>query len=174
MTTELSTTIAGGPYAATAARRALGGLRDIIGTQKLNDVYLLVSELVTNGVRHGGAGEDDVMELTALRHGNRLRVVVTDWGPGFDGRPRPRNRADQTGGWGISASASVKNARGVLRVTVGEPSRSRARCAAASISRVGPPPPSPKPNGTSDHRLQACSAKRSTAPASSTGTSSEP
>ena len=101
MTTELSTTIAGGPYAATAARRALGGLRDLIGTQKLNDVYLLVSELVTNGVRHGGAGEDDVMELTALRHGNRLRVVVTDWGPGFDGRPRPRNRADQTGGWGL-------------------------------------------------------------------------
>src|SRR6476659_1659350 len=101
MTTELSTTITGGPYAATAARRALGGLRDIIGTQKLNDVYLLVSELVTNGVRHGGAGEDDVMELTALRHGNRLRVVVTDWGPGFDGRPRPRNRADQTGGWGL-------------------------------------------------------------------------
>ena len=101
MTTELSTTIAGGPYAATAARRALGGLRDLIGTQKLDDVYLLVSELVTNGVRHGGAGEDDVMELTALRHGNRLRVVVTDWGPGFDGRPRPRNRADQTGGWGL-------------------------------------------------------------------------
>ncbi len=101
MTTELSTTIAGGPYAATAARRALGGLRDVIGTQKLDDVYLLVSELVTNGVRHGGAGEDDVMELTALRHGNRLRVVVTDWGPGFDGRPRPRNRADQTGGWGL-------------------------------------------------------------------------
>lgn len=101
MTTELSTTISGGPYAATAARRALGGLRDVIGTQKLDDVYLLVSELVTNGVRHGGAGEDDVMELTALRHGNRLRVVVTDWGPGFDGRPRPRNRADQTGGWGL-------------------------------------------------------------------------
>jgi anti-sigma regulatory factor (Ser/Thr protein kinase) len=101
MTTELSTTIAGGPYAATAARRALGGLRGVIGTQKLDDVYLLVSELVTNGVRHGGAGEDDVMELTALRHGNRLRVVVTDWGPGFDGRPRPRNRADQTGGWGL-------------------------------------------------------------------------
>jgi anti-sigma regulatory factor (Ser/Thr protein kinase) len=101
MTTELSTTITGGPYAATAARRALGGLRDLIGTQKLDDVYLLVSELVTNGVRHGGAGEDDVMELTALRHGNRLRVVVTDWGPGFDGRPRPRNRADQTGGWGL-------------------------------------------------------------------------
>ena len=101
MTTELSTTITGGPYAATAARRALGGLRDVIGTQKLGDVYLLVSELVTNGVRHGGAGENDVMELTALRHGTRLRVVVTDSGPGFDGRPRPRNRADQTGGWGL-------------------------------------------------------------------------
>ena len=101
MTTELSTTITGGPYAAAAARRALGGLRNILGREKLEDVYLLVSELVTNGVRHGGAGEDDLLELTAVRHGNRLRVVVTDWGPGFDGRPRLRNRADQTGGWGL-------------------------------------------------------------------------
>jgi signal transduction histidine kinase len=115
MNTELSATFAGGPYAAAAARRALGGLRDVIGRPCLDDVYLLVSELVTNGVRHGGAGEDDLLDLTVLRHGNRLRVVVTDWGPGFDGRPRPRNRADQTGGWGLYLVERLADRWGVQR-----------------------------------------------------------
>jgi anti-sigma regulatory factor (Ser/Thr protein kinase) len=115
LTTELSTTFAGGPYAAAAARRALGGLRDLIGRRCLDDVYLLVSELVTNGVRHGGAGEDDLLDLAVLRHGNRLRVVVTDWGPGFDGRPRPRNRADQTGGWGLYLVERLAERWGVQR-----------------------------------------------------------
>ena len=115
MTTELSATIAGGPYAAAAARRALGGLRDLVGRQRLQDVYLLVSELVTNGVRHGGAGEDDFLDLSVLRQGSRLRVVVTDWGPGFDGRPRPRNRADQTGGWGLYLVDRLADRWGVQR-----------------------------------------------------------
>ena len=135
MTTELSATFAGGPYAAAAARRALGGLRDLIGRRCLDDVYLLVSELVTNGVRHGGAGEDDVLDLTVLRHENRLRVVVTDWGPGFDGRPRPRNRADQTGGWGLYLVERLAERWGVQRdagattvwfeLTIPMPTRSR-------------------------------------------------
>lgn len=115
MTTELSATFAGGPYAAAAARRALGGLRDLIGRRCLDDVYLLVSELVTNGVRHGGAGEDDLLDLAVLRHGDRLRVEVTDWGPGFDGRARPRNRADQTGGWGLYLVERLAERWGVQR-----------------------------------------------------------
>jgi anti-sigma regulatory factor (Ser/Thr protein kinase) len=115
MNTELSATFAGGPYAAAAARRALGGLRNLIGRRCLDDVHLLVSELVTNGVRHGGAGEDDLLDLIVLRHGNRLRVVVTDWGPGFDGRPRPRNRADQTGGWGLYLVERLAERWGVQR-----------------------------------------------------------
>src|SRR5215208_1883056 len=92
MTRELSATFAGGPYAAAAARRALGGL---------GDVALLVSELVTNSVRHGGAGEDHRLELAALREGERLRVEVTDWGPGFDRDARPRRPTDEVGGWGL-------------------------------------------------------------------------
>src|SRR4051795_11870969 len=82
MTRELSATFAGGPYAAAAARRALGGLGELVSHRRLADIALLVSELVTNSVRHGGAGEDDRLELAALREGQRLRVEVTDWGPG--------------------------------------------------------------------------------------------
>src|SRR4051795_9756452 len=54
MTTELSVRFSGGPYAAASARRALGSLRDLVGPKRLDDVCLLVSELVTNGVRHAG------------------------------------------------------------------------------------------------------------------------
>jgi anti-sigma regulatory factor (Ser/Thr protein kinase) len=101
MTTELSATITGGPYAATAARRALGALRPLVGHRRLEDISLLVSELVTNGVRHGGAGERDVLELTVLRDAARLRVIVTDWGPGLNGHAHPREEGDENGGWGL-------------------------------------------------------------------------
>ncbi|HEX3316834.1 MAG TPA: ATP-binding protein [Solirubrobacteraceae bacterium] len=101
MTTELSATITGGPYAAAAARRALGGLRALVGHRRLADISLLVSELITNGVRHGGAGKRDVLELTVLRDRSRLRVIVTDRGPGFAGRACSRVEEDQTGGWGL-------------------------------------------------------------------------
>src|SRR3954451_16007836 len=84
MTRELSASFAGGPYAAAAARRALGGLGDLVSHRRLDDIALLVSELVTNSVRHGDADEDDRLELTAHRDGDRLRIEVADSGPGFD------------------------------------------------------------------------------------------
>jgi anti-sigma regulatory factor (Ser/Thr protein kinase) len=115
MTIELSTTFAGGPYAAVAARRALGSLSNLLGRDRLEDVCLLVSELVTNGVRHAGATEDDELHLLALRHGDRLRIEVSDRGPGFDGRPRPRNRVDQTGGWGLFLVERLADRWGVHR-----------------------------------------------------------
>jgi anti-sigma regulatory factor (Ser/Thr protein kinase) len=115
MTRELSVTFAGGPYAAAAARRALGGLGEIVSHRRLDDIALLVSELVTNSVRHGGAGEDDLLELAALREGERLRVEVTDWGPGFDGDARPRRPADAGGGWGLVLVERLADRWGVER-----------------------------------------------------------
>jgi anti-sigma regulatory factor (Ser/Thr protein kinase) len=115
MTRELSATFAGGPYAAAAARRALGGLGDVISNRRLGDIALLVSELVTNSVRHGGAGEDDVLELAAFREGERLRVEVTDWGPGFDGDARPRLPTDAEGGWGLVLVERLADRWGVER-----------------------------------------------------------
>jgi anti-sigma regulatory factor (Ser/Thr protein kinase) len=115
MTRELSATFAGGPYAAATARRALGGLGDMISNRRLDDIALLVSELVTNSVRHGGAGEDDLLELAALREGERLRVEVTDWGPGFDRDARPRRPTDAAGGWGLVLVERLADRWGVER-----------------------------------------------------------
>lgn len=47
---------------------------------RFDDVVLLVSELVSNSVRHGSSNGIDI-KVTA-RHG-RIRVEVTDEGPGF-------------------------------------------------------------------------------------------
>jgi len=115
MTRELSATFAGGPYAAAAARRALGGLGGVVSHRRLDDIALLVSELVTNSVRHGGAGEDDRLELAALREGERLRVEVTDWGPGFTRDARPRRPTDEVGGWGLVLVERLADHWGVER-----------------------------------------------------------
>jgi len=48
---------------------------------RYDDVLLLVSELVTNSVRHSGSGKIDVRVSTADGH---IRVEVSDSGPGFD------------------------------------------------------------------------------------------
>jgi anti-sigma regulatory factor (Ser/Thr protein kinase) len=115
MTRELSATFAGGPYAAAAARRALGGLGETVSHRRLDDIALLVSELVTNSVRHGGAGEDDRLELAALREGERLRVEVTDWGPGFERDTRPSLPTDAVGGWGLVLVERLADRWGVER-----------------------------------------------------------
>jgi anti-sigma regulatory factor (Ser/Thr protein kinase) len=47
------------------------------------DAQLLVSELVSNSVRHAGLGRDDLIRVTADWSGERLRVHVRD-----RGRPR--------------------------------------------------------------------------------------
>lgn len=47
---------------------------------RYDDVMLVVSELVSNSVRHGSSGGIDV-KVTAKR--GRIRVEVTDDGPGF-------------------------------------------------------------------------------------------
>ena len=88
----------GGPKAVGTARDAV--LDHVAGlpTETLEDLELLVSEVVTNAVRHGGADRDRAVELRLLEEPGLLRVEVSDEGPGFD-RRRPAPRSD--GGWGL-------------------------------------------------------------------------
>jgi anti-sigma regulatory factor (Ser/Thr protein kinase) len=114
-TTELTVRFAGGPYAAASARRALGGLRELVGPERLDDLCLLVSELVTNGVRHAGVGEADELELRVVRrNAHTLRVEVTDPGPGFT-RAAVFARGDENGGWGLYLVDQLASEWGVAR-----------------------------------------------------------
>lgn len=81
------------------ARRALKSMPSMEG-DVLDRTLLLVSELVTNGVRHGGPGRIGLHVVRA--DDDVVRVEVVDTGEGFV--PHPGVRAQPTpepGGWGL-------------------------------------------------------------------------
>jgi anti-sigma regulatory factor (Ser/Thr protein kinase) len=87
----------GGPQAARFAREAVrDGLSGRVGDGVLDDMQLLVSEVVTNGIRHG-TGD---IALEVLLNTNLALVRCYDDGPGFAaGEPTPH--ADGSGGYGL-------------------------------------------------------------------------
>ena len=94
---------ASSPEAASLARRAIDELASgtvPISSGALEDLRLLVSEVVTNAVRHAGASEADGIEMIARSGSGRVRVEVTDPGSGFryDG---PSGTFETEGGWGL-------------------------------------------------------------------------
>ena len=87
-----------------AARRdrllALSDLDSHVDPSVAFDVRLLVSELVTNSVKHANVGEDDSVYLDVKMDGPIVRVEVRDPGPGFDPPAvAPPDDADE--GWGL-------------------------------------------------------------------------
>jgi anti-sigma regulatory factor (Ser/Thr protein kinase) len=91
------------PASREAPKRARDGverLHDRISAQILDDVRLLVSELVTNSVRHGRLPEAGTIELRAEVTPKGVRVEVTDPGRGFERRQRSGS-AERIGGYGL-------------------------------------------------------------------------
>jgi len=83
----------------SAARHALEDLPGIPGAT-LEDLKLLVSELVTNSVRHTSPKIGDLIELRVTGEPGRVRVEVADQGPGFKPEPPPATSARESG-WGL-------------------------------------------------------------------------
>jgi anti-sigma regulatory factor (Ser/Thr protein kinase) len=70
-----------GPDAAAEARRAISGLRADLDPPLMETLRLLVTELVTNSVRHT---ECDSLTLRVAIGRAAVLTEVTDEGPGFD------------------------------------------------------------------------------------------
>jgi anti-sigma regulatory factor (Ser/Thr protein kinase) len=90
----------GTPDAAATARQALEDFSDRVPERRLRDVRLLVSELVTNSVRHAGLKAGDRIRLIVRMHEAVLRVEVDDPGTGFELRP-PQPDPARASGWGL-------------------------------------------------------------------------
>jgi anti-sigma regulatory factor (Ser/Thr protein kinase) len=90
----------GTPEAAAEARHALEDLSDRVPERRLRDVRLLVSELVTNAVRHAGLNAGDRIRLLVQLREAVLRVEVDDPGTGFEWRPQVPDPA-RASGWGL-------------------------------------------------------------------------
>jgi anti-sigma regulatory factor (Ser/Thr protein kinase) len=90
----------GTPTAAAQARRAIDGFSARVPERRLRDGRLLVSELVTNAVRHAGLAANDRIHLLVQVRGAVMRVEVRDPGSGFVRRPTPPDPA-RASGWGL-------------------------------------------------------------------------
>jgi anti-sigma regulatory factor (Ser/Thr protein kinase) len=80
-----------------AARRALDGIAHGFNREQEYTIKLLISELVSNSVKHCGVGSVKV-EIEAT--GDSVRVDVIDIGPAFVPGPRTAE-PDAEGGWGL-------------------------------------------------------------------------
>jgi anti-sigma regulatory factor (Ser/Thr protein kinase) len=87
----------GGPHAAAKARGALAGLRADIDQPCMETLRLLVTELVTNSIKHAGA---ETVSLRVLVAGSAVWTEVRDEGPGFDPDTTGTPRQDRSG-WGL-------------------------------------------------------------------------
>lgn len=104
------------PDAIPTARRAIERLAPSLDAQALLNLRLLVSELVTNAVRHAPDSHAAAIELVVWRTDEHVRVEVADRGPGFVPAPRSDAAAgDRASGWGLYILAKVASRWGVER-----------------------------------------------------------
>jgi anti-sigma regulatory factor (Ser/Thr protein kinase) len=88
------------PRAVKLARDAIDDFHGRLSKRTLEDARLLISELVTNSLRHASLRPDQQIEITLESDDRRFRVEVVDPGPGFV--PRPRTVDTPPGeGWGL-------------------------------------------------------------------------
>lgn len=74
------------PQAPAIAREIVASaLADVpISPERFEDLRLLTSEIVTNALRHAGLESGESIGLGVEVSEDRIRVKVTDDGPGFD------------------------------------------------------------------------------------------
>ena len=101
--------IGGDELAPRQARRQVAALRSELDPTLLDTTQLLVTEVVTNSVRHAGA---DALELAVSVDPERVRVEVDN--PGVPFTPvRREERPQRNPGWGLFLVDELSDAWGV-------------------------------------------------------------
>lgn len=124
----VSLTLRARPEAATEARHALVGFALPQITRE--DLALIVTELVTNSVRHAGLSPGDRIDVEASTGPDGVQLAVHDGGPGFPVLTRVPNVKQCAGGRGLAIVDALSEAWGVdcaadgctvwCRIAVGE------------------------------------------------------
>jgi anti-sigma regulatory factor (Ser/Thr protein kinase) len=97
---ELATNLPVVPRAAKRARKALAPLGSVIPQLVLDDLRIVVTELVTNSIRHSGTGKGQEIKLQVTATPKRVRVEVIDEGHQF--APHVQEAGlDRSSGWGF-------------------------------------------------------------------------
>lgn len=101
------------PEVVATARHALDQLTNLLPPEKLEDVRLVVSELVTNSILHAGLSLEEQISLTVTVSDGAVRGSVCDPGPGFGMPSEPSPRSDLSGGWGLPIVETISDRWGV-------------------------------------------------------------
>ena len=104
--------LASDPASIRTARRALAPFEADLEPVTFLNLRLLVSELVTNAIRHVPADRAGTIHLEVLRTDAYVRVVVEDQGDGFLPTPNA-DVEDRVSGWGLNILAKVVSRWGV-------------------------------------------------------------
>lgn len=102
------------PEAAARARESLWEVHGSVGPIVFEDLRLLVSELVTNSLRHAGLSRRDEIRLRVFLTNRTVRVEVCDEGPGFTPHDQPPSLYQQSG-WGLFLVRQLADRWGVRR-----------------------------------------------------------
>jgi anti-sigma regulatory factor (Ser/Thr protein kinase) len=100
MSSGFALALRGGPESARLARRAIAATHPPLPPSVQDDISLLVTELITNAVRHGCAGKRGTLHLRFRRRADCIRVEVVDPGTDFEPAPAPPD-GGSSGGWGL-------------------------------------------------------------------------
>ena len=119
MSAALEIALPPGVEAGHVARHAIAASDPALPLSVQDDVSLLVTELVSNAVRHGGDGSDRLVQVEVRREDERIRVHVIDAGSDFDPSPDPVE-GDSSGGWGLFLVDRIAERWGVCRTSAGK------------------------------------------------------
>ena len=97
---EITEDIRLGLEAASEARSHLERLEGAIPERKLQELSLMVSELITNSVKHSGGPDSEPVSLRVTAGDGLVRAEVYDHGFGFE-KPSTINPSGQVGGKGL-------------------------------------------------------------------------
>lgn len=114
----ISFRVPGGAQGPRHARTLMSAHLRHIDRETASDAELIISELVTNSVRHAGVGSDQRVTVDLILLNEHLRITVTD--PGCDMEPRliPKN-PEGFGGHGLRLVEQLSTQWGVGRDAVG-------------------------------------------------------
>ncbi len=112
---ELDVRLPTGATAPSSARALVGGLRERLADDVLDDLVLVVSEVVTNCVRHAGLGPGDDISVHVRATSSGVRLEVVDRGRGFDLPAMLGHDPAHPGGWGLYIVDRLADRWGVVR-----------------------------------------------------------
>jgi anti-sigma regulatory factor (Ser/Thr protein kinase) len=109
---EIAVALPAVPESIPRAREILEGLRGELDESMLDDLRLIVSELVTNSIRHAGLRPSDPIDLAVSVTDSTIRLELRDRGRGFAPPPSPESPFQESG-WGLFLVSQLTDRWGV-------------------------------------------------------------